>query len=276
MDSHSIHVERNKLLPNYYNKIKHFVNLTYTIFAFYLSFPILCIICFGICLAILKLCTEKKEIWQRSVFLIIYALCGSAILSFMSHFPSILMAWATDPFYASRIGIFYGLSIGLYFVTFHYIYILVRKILEKDGNLTAGYKCWCIFIVMASLSVNFLIVSTFIVIMVLFVVTVPISNSIESAADGVSSIYNGMVILVAALFAYGISSRYISNPFSISDALKAAMKNFKIDNNKEWKKLTNEERLTEVMKAIFAKHKEEIKENLKSKYLYIITRHANI
>ena len=106
-----------------------------------------------------------------------------------------------------------------------------------------------------SLCLSFLFVSIIVVVLALFVVTVPVSNSIETASDGVRSIYSGAVILIGGLLAYKIGGEYIKNPFSISDALKKAM--FKIEKDpfgkkpkQDWEKLSEEGRLTDVLKEI--------------------------
>ena len=41
-----------------------------------------------------------------------------ALLSVTAHFPSILMAWETDSFYASRVALFYGIVVFLLFFIF--------------------------------------------------------------------------------------------------------------------------------------------------------------
>ena len=302
-----------------------------------------------------------ETLTQRGVYKYFALSCvGSAILSLMAHFPSILMAWVTDPFYASRIAIFYGISIGVYFILFHLAYnlslnikivlckvhnnkvelmswlldeqngevklkkVINKVIAKKDGNeLKLTYKLSkviceegnevklrsCVFIFI-SLIILAIVVSTIIVVIALFVVTVPVNNSIETAADGISSIYSGAVILIGALLAYRIGGHCISNPFSISDALKTAMGNVSFPDttnrsqtstgsgtigqtnssdvaiqqnpspsagNQErslsespnpknimWEKLTEEGRLTEVMRVIIQQEVKKHKESLLS------------
>ena len=87
-------------LPSYYMKINDFVNITRVYMFLYLIF-----LPFGL-IAECCICCKEKNCYLGSS---LYSIVGSAILSFTAHFPSILMAWATDPFYASRIAIFYGL-----------------------------------------------------------------------------------------------------------------------------------------------------------------------
>ena len=155
------------------------------------------------------------------------------------------MAWATDPFYASRIGFFYAFTIGSFFSVFHFVYIATTKAFKDKDKFY--------FILVASLTTSFFSVAGVIVIVALYVAVVPITNSIETASEGVSTIYSGAVVLISALLAYRIGWYYFGDPFSVSDALQKALKDidkhpFEVCN--KWKKLTEEERLTEVMKAI--------------------------
>lgn len=135
--------------------------------------------------------------YQKKIALYCILLFGSAILSLTAHFPSILMAWVTDPFYASRIALFYGIAIGAYFTTFHFIYILSVRVCNK--HQTAGQdrkKCCYVTCIIILLITTAVFVSGVIVIMALFVVAVPVSNSIETAADGISSLYSGAILLL--------------------------------------------------------------------------------
>ena len=295
------------VLPSFYMKINHFINIT-------LATSIIYGLIGGLLLFVFKiiLCSDQpaqtgsnntssdqqskfvKEIKMfiinyQTLFLFEFVIVGSAILSFTAHFPSILMAWATDPFYASRIALFYGFTIGAYFTAFHFTYILCCDVESQplfkveDGKFILSSslsKCFCklngtadgvecrkkiictlddnkkpviestcwldkVFrpvkseiklrtclswaLIIVSLCFSFLFVSIIVVVLALFVVTVPVSNSIETASDGVRSIYSGAVILIGGLLAYKIGGEYIKKPFSISDALKKAMVGTKND-----------------------------------------------
>ena len=201
---------------------------------------------------------------RMAVYCILVA--GSAILSLAAHFPSILMAWATDPFYASRIAIFYGFSIGAYFTVFHFTYIISKS---SEVCCYPVKKLCRFFIICSSLFISAVIVSVIIIVLALFVVTVPVTNSIETASEGVSTIYSGAVVLIGGLVAYRFGWHYIGRPFSVSDALKKALKKMKlplidlqqniISERGKWDQLTEEGRLTEVMKMMICdellKHK---------------------
>ena len=89
----------------------------------------------------------------------------------------------------------------------------------------------------------------------IFVVSIPVHiyNSISEAADGVTSIYNGEVVLIGGIIAYNVGWYYFFGFFSLEEALKAAMEEmetpFNYDANGNWEMLTEEERMTQVMKA---------------------------
>ena len=72
-----------------------------------------------------KPCQKLKKIIYELCFFMGFFFVGSTILSLSFHFPHILMAWITDPFYASKIGVFYGIIIFCYFIAFHYVYAII-------------------------------------------------------------------------------------------------------------------------------------------------------
>ena len=106
----------------------------------------------------------------------------------------------------------------------------------------------------AALFCSFLTVSLVVLIITLYVVTVPVNNSIETASEGVTSIYNGAVVLIGGLLAYKIGWRYFGHSFSVSDALEDALECMEAPpagvRVKDWDNLTEERRLTEILKAV--------------------------
>lgn len=205
-------------------------------------------------------CCQYNKGHQERIVLSCVLIAGSAILSLTAHFPSILMAWATDPFYASQVALFYGIIIFSYFTTFHYSYIVSSRAFgEKENGEVKFTKKLCV-LVPISLFVTFIAVFTVICLIVVFVVTVPVSNSIETATEGVTSIYNGAIVLIGGLLAYRIGWHYIGQSFSVSDALEKALENMdyplpqenKLPDKEKWEELTEEGRLTEVIKAMIS------------------------
>lgn len=212
----------------------------------------------GIIISINVLCRSRKSTY----FIVGVLIFGSSALSLSFHFPNILMAWATDPFYASRIGLFYGSVFVCYFTAFHYAYRFSFEVAKlndfcKDmankNNFCSRLVKWTHFCIgMASITVAFALTTGLIVTFVIFVVNIPVNNSIESSTDGVTTIYNGAIVLIGILLAYKIGGHFL-NPFSLEDALKEAMKQLEqspFDTDGQWKKLTEEKRMTEVVKAL--------------------------
>ena len=190
---------------------------------------------------------EKKYITRqnntKSVhFFIPILLCsGSTLLMMSFHFQTILMAWSSDPFYASRVALFYGITIFCLFISIKFVYNVSHT--KKDA------------IVAVSVFAIFSSVAGTIVTVVIFVAAIPVNNSIEESAEGISSIYNGVVVLFGSIVAYKVGLYYFGNPFSVEDALKQAMTEIKMtpfysDDNKYWEELTEEKRMTEIMKAL--------------------------
>ena len=116
--------------------------------------------------------------------------------------------------------------------------------------------------VVISLFITLLLSSGIIITVVLFFTHVPINNSIENSLTGLTTIFNGAVVLIGGFIAYRVSVKYFGNPFSLEDALKNAMNEIKTtpfdpDDILNWSKLTEEGRMTEVMKALI--HRETLK-----------------
>ena len=194
----------------------------------------------------------RNKARSKRIALICVLIIGGALLSVTAHFPSILMAWATDAFYASRIALFYGVIIFCYFSGFHYTYVASNNALYETGRVNSK-KYFC-FILPFFLLCSFVAVSLVVMIITVYVISVPVNNSIETTSEGVTSIYNGAVILIGALLAYKIGWQYFGHSFSVSDALENALESLSKPplgvRADKWGKLTEERRLTEIMKSI--------------------------
>ena len=197
---------------------------------------------------------------------------GAIFLQLTLHIPSILLAWSIDPLYASKIVIHYGILIFSNYVSIKYVYIASYKVIPNNNNSNPNpddnsnsnpnpddnsnndskrTRDWfCIIII---LFFTLLFVNALLVILALFFVSVPVDNSIEESADGLTSIYNGVVVLIGGLIAYNIGWNYFFNSFSLQQAMKVAMKEMKKKNvglNGNWNNLSEEKRMTEVIKTI--------------------------
>ena len=184
---------------------------------------------------------KTRHIKSFYFFIPIFLCSGSTLLMMSFHFQTILMAWSSDPFYASRVALFYGIAIFCLFISIKFVY----NMSHTKTNAFVAVSVFAIFIFVAGTIVT----------VVIFVAAIPVNNSIEESAEGITSIYNGAVVLFGSIIAYKVGWYYFGNPFSVDDALKQAMTEIKMtpfysDENKYWEELTEEKRMTEIMKAL--------------------------
>ena len=253
LDIESVVVESSVDLPEYFDKSSYgfyTITITFTIFSFLCD--LIGIIWF---VAVLghNLCYKKKwEVYFPMLFCI-----GGALLSLSFHLQNILIAWSTDPFYASRIALLYIVIIFCCLLCFKYAYSFPLKVLRRNedpNDCNHWNKCELITVVI-SLFITTVVCLGILIILFLFVYYVPINNSIEQSVTGITTIFNGAVILIGGFVAYSVGIQYFGNPFSLEDALKNAMNEinktpFNPGDNGNWSKLTEEGRMTEVMKAL--------------------------
>ena len=174
---------------------------------------------------------------------------GSTIFQFSFHIPSILMAWSTDPFYASEIGVYYAVYIFLNYTASKYTYILSLKLCESRKFSI----CCTIF----SVTFALLLVNGVLVTITIFIVNIPVNNSIEESADSVKSLYNGAILLIGGIIAYNVGWYYFFGSFSFNRAMEKAMTEMQIpfnnpSDNVHWQGLTEEGRMAEVIKALIS------------------------
>ena len=180
---------------------------------------------------------------------------GSTFLQISCHIPSILMAWSTDPFYASKIAVYYAVYIFLNYTISKYTYILSHKLCK---SCKCRYtKVANIVVVIVSVTITLLLVNGVLVTITIFIVYIPVNKSIEESADGVNSLYNGAVLLIGGIIAYNFVWYYLFGSFSFNKAMERAMKDMQIpfnnpSDNSHWQRLTEEGRMVEVMKALIS------------------------
>ena len=130
LDMISIGSEDTSDLPGHYEKNLGFYICTLIFATCSLSFLFIGIILFCVLLGIWSYgprccCFCKNEENQHIALLIPIVMCiGSTIISLSFHFQNILIAWSTDPFYASRIAVYYGIVIFVYYLTFRNTYFI--------------------------------------------------------------------------------------------------------------------------------------------------------
>ena len=128
-------------------------------------------------------------------------------------------------------------------------------------SLSKSCKCCAkvanIVVVIISVTIALLLVNGVLVTITIFIVNIPVNNSIEESADGVKSLYNGAVLLIGGIIAYNVGWYYFFGSFSFNKAMERAMKDMEIpfnnpSDNSHWQRLTEEERMAEVMKALIS------------------------
>lgn len=250
LDSASIVVENTNNLPKYFERMSYglyIITIVFTVTSF--LFDIIGIVWFLVVICYNCFYKEKWEVYIPVIFCI-----GSALLSLSFHFQNILIAWAIDPFYASRISLLYGIIIFSYFISFKYAFIAPIKITRRNDNC----KYWStkeLILVAFSISIVTVVSTTITLIVSLFVAHVQTNGSLEQSITGIATMYNGAVILIGGLIAYSMGMQYFGNGFSLKRALKKAMKDmkdapFNPDDNGTWQDLTEEGRITEVIKEL--------------------------
>ena len=259
LDMISIAIENSANLPIFFHRKSYgffFITIIFTSVSF--VFDLIGIIWLSIVFVHnLILSLKKDQSCCKEVYLPMLFCIASALLSLSFHFQSILIAWSTDPFYASRIALFYGTIIFCYFLCVKYAYSLPLKILRRheDPKTPNHWNKWELAAVVISLFITISVCTGIIYIVTTFIIHVPMNNSIEHSLTGITTIVNGAVILIGGYVAYSVGIKHFGNPFSLEDALKNAMNEikktpFKPDDILNWKKLSEEKRMTEVMKAL--------------------------
>lgn len=269
-DFYTIH--HTSQLPSYYTNNDFELQITCIIGISALISSFMVIICPIIFCAVscsLRSCSPKQKHINELLFIAAVLICfGSSLLQISVHIPNILMAWSSDQFYASKIAIYYAIFIFSNFIALKNAYIVgckvgtyshntyptgARQFIEKNID---GYRCSCLTIslVIFLVIIAIIVVNGILVTITIFVVSIPVHNSISEAADGVTSIYNGGMVLIGGIIAYNVGWYYFFGSFSLEEALKAAMKEmetpFNYDANGNWEMLTEEGRMTQVMKAL--------------------------
>lgn len=206
-------------------------------------------------------------------------LCFSApFFQFICHIPSILLAWSSDPFYASKIVVYYAIFIFANYVTVKYTYILSLTVLDQlDKNqhshfqnaerrccrvpkFVSGILKQCfLFPKITSMIISFvavIFVNGALVTLAIFFGSIPVytNTSIESSASAIAAILTGGVIIIGLIITYNVVWHYLFKSFSIQAVLKRAMKEMgspsNVDDDSNWDSLTEEGRMVQVLKAL--------------------------
>ena len=200
-----------------------------------------------------------------------------------SHAPFVLIAWITDPNFASGIGVFYGISLAICFLTFKLIYyysnslflrlIPISKYQHREGYTELEpkqgrckrcfFQCCVPFCfgetvlchtlscaaLLSTLAFGLLPIAC-IAMIACFFIYIPINNSIEDTPTKIYAIYQGIIAVLTALLAYIVVVK--PGSFSITRAVKKALN--EINETKgnvikdHWNKISNDERLAGVLR----------------------------
>lgn len=179
-------------------------------------------------------------------------LCFSApFFQIFCHIPSILQAWSTDPFYASKIIVYYAIFIFSNYITAKYAYIGSLIVLKQLRSLPCLRYPKFTSIIVSIVSV--IIVNGVLITLAIFFGSIPsyTNTSPEASASGITAIFTIGVIIIGAIIVYNVGWHYLFESFSIQAALKKTMIEMEtLDDGSDWCRLTEEGRMIKVLKAL--------------------------
>jgi hypothetical protein len=255
MDMISTAVESNGDLPSYFERKEYLFSVFISGSAIVLFFNVI-----GLILLINFFFSDNENfLWctmskMYRGYVAMTVCCGSAILALSFHFQNILIAWSIVPFYAGKIVLHYGVILFICFLSLKfaakYSFILLQ---DKDKSISKAKRV----LISGILIVTSVIVVGTIATVAIFIVYIPISNSIEVTAVGITTVYHGAVLFIGALIAYNIGGHYFGGSFSINTVLRRAM--IKTDNNpngsdEDWTLESEEVRMSKIVNRFITKY----------------------
>ena len=264
LDVASLIIEKKNDLPKY-NDINNDIFICTTVFASIsvtvliagFVMPAVVWLCFSCC------CKDFKDAYKKDQKVIlyfvipIYLIVSSTLLSLAYHFQNILLAWVTNPFYASNVAILYSIIIFLDLLVFKYVYTIPLAFARLLNLGDKGTRVVAFFGVICVILSGFVLIGLQATIVVLLIY-IPINNSLEESANGISAMYDGVFLFFGGIIAYNIGGLYFRRKFSIEKAVKKAMKAMintpfdgkDIEKAEEWKGYTEQKKLKEIIKAL--------------------------
>ena len=192
--------------------------------------------------------SPQNEVKVETVSLRLLKLAGVVpLVSLASHTHYIIIAWITDPLYATGVGINY--------VIFYVIHLVVlkqscKRTIQCYDALPKYLKVYCI-VVLPTVAVWLVSLSLQILVTVFFVY-IPINYSIEDTLSTLLTIIQGVIVLILGLIAWKVivDPRGKEPLATISGALRMVIK--KKDPNREiksdqWVRFDDEKKLAEVL-----------------------------
>jgi len=199
---------------------------------------------------ILGLCTIAAVVcmWHCN-FLLTLVVGKVPLLCFASHAHYILIAWITDPFYATSVGIYYGVCYIIHLLLFKRIYKDVYYLTNNRNCKVMCVRSRCAFCAATGI---FIIAFLYQVLITVFIVFIPINNAIENIPSRLFIAIQSAGALLIGFLAY----QTILGKESLSVIIGAVRKVIKMQPNfytgsTEWKKLENEEKFAEVLQHVF-------------------------
>ena len=266
----------NETPPEYYNDTYHELLFVYP--GLLLFWDIL-----GLCTFVALVISALIAAWHHNenTFPLLVEVRIVPLLCFASHAHYILIAWITDPFYATSVGIYYGICYIIHLLLFKRIFKDVyyltnnRNCKRSFKDHTNNYCCKRIFKRVYYLTNNrycgarcvrshpficsfgtatgvFFIAFIYQVLLTVFVAFIPINNAIENVPSKLFIALQSAGALLLGFLAY----QTILGKESLSMIIGAVRRVIKMQptfytGSTKWKKLENEEKFAEVLQHVF-------------------------
>ena len=228
---------------------------------------ILAMIIWGCCQNDKLSCLKKKINKKKIVFLLLLFAGVVPLLCFASHAHYIFIAAITDPFYATGIGIYYGIFYYVHLSLLKRTYEGVDQVQTTDQSTTpqqgdkhtesedvAPFNCKamiCVFVVLFVMVCYQILITT-------FYVFLPINHSVENVPSRIFLILQVASAILLSLLAYKIAFGLRETP-SLS-AMSSAIRNFLLKkrdensnlcNKRNWDCLDEDKKLTHLLHELY-------------------------
>ena len=200
-------------------------------------------------------CCCIKQVRAKTVIFLLLKLAGVVpLLSVAAHAHYIIIAWITDSFYATGVGINYAIFYVIHLVMLKQSCKRTKQCYDSwtKSRDTRWKVCFGCFVVLGVFAVWFVSLSLQVLITV-FIVYTPINHSIEDTPTKLLTITQGIIVLVVGLIAWKVivDPRSKGTLSAISGALRKAIKKkdskCELKSDEEWVKLDDDGKLAEVL-----------------------------
>jgi len=198
----------------------------------------------------------KKDVNKNEIVFLLLLLAGVVpLLCIASHVHYIFIAAITDPFYATGIGLYYGIFYYVHLSLLKQTYEGVDKLQQPtDREDVAPFNCKamiCVFVVL-------FVTVCYQILLTTFYVFLPINNSVENVPLRIFLILQAASAILLSLLAYKIAFGLRETP-SLS-AISRAIRNFllkrkdensNLHNKRNWDSLDEDEKLTHLLCELY-------------------------